>query len=369
MDYMKRALALAAQGHPNVYPNPLVGAVIVKEGRVIAEGYHQAYGGPHAEIHALQNATESVVDATMYVTLEPCSHFGKTPPCAHAIIAAGINKVVVASVDPNPLVSGQGIALLKEAGISVEMSGDDTAQQALNHRFMTVMKQQRPFVILKSAMSADGKIATVTGESKYITGPAAREAVHRTRARVKAVLVGSQTAQCDNPSLNVRYFEPDEQPTRIVIDAQAECSLNLTLFRSAQTQPTFWVVGDHITASKRDEAQRLGVHVLALPLQDGHTDWGRLGQELIKLGLDAILIEAGSQLAFHLLRIGWFDQWHCYIAPIILGGQSAHSVVGGTGIESINEAVSLRCIEVKNYGDDLRITYQKKDDVYVYRDY
>ena len=369
MDYMKRALTLAAHGHPHVYPNPLVGAVIVKDGRILGEGYHQRFGGAHAEIEALQNASESVEGATMYVNLEPCSHFGKTPPCSLALIQAGIKEVVVASVDPNPLVSGQGLKLLKEAGITVTMSGDTRAQEQLNHRFYTVMQKQRPFVILKSAMSADGKIATASGASKYITGTASLEAVHHTRSLVKAVLVGSHTATLDDPSLTVRYGDTSTQPIRIVVDAQAACALDLTVFQTAKTQPTLWVVGDHTDLSKQEKAEHLGVQVVALPLKHGHTDWDRLGTVLIEHGIDAVLIEAGSTLAFHLLRLGWFDQWHCYIAPKVLGGQSALSVVGGPGFDSLDEALSLKCIEVKTFGEDLRLVYQKKEDDDVYGNY
>ncbi len=361
--YMKRALTLAQQGQGHVHPNPMVGAVIVKEGRVIGEGYHEVFGGPHAEIQAFARAQEDLQGATMYVTLEPCSHHGKTPPCADAIIDKGIKEVHVASVDPNPLVAGQGIQRLREAGITVVLGEEDEAQWALNKVFKTYITHKRPYVTLKTAMTTDGKIAHASGQSQWITNDASRGSVHRTRAQVRGILIGRQTAQHDDPSLTVRLKDDHgHHPTRIVLDTHATLPTSLKLFQTAREVPTLLAVSEHTPSTRYAPFQALGVQVILVPEREGHIDVKELLALLAVQGLDHILVEAGSALAWSFFQANLVDEYHLYIGPKVLGGAASLTAVGGAGFPSLEHARQLKLSTIQRFEDDVFIVYTRQEE-------
>lgn len=358
---MKHALKLAQQGQGSVHPNPMVGALIVKNGRVIGEGYHQVYGGPHAEVKAFMNAKEDVEGATMYVTLEPCSHYGKTPPCAQAIIEKGIKEVHISSVDPNPLVSGQGIQKLKDAGITVYVGEEDKAQWELNKVFKTYITHKRPFVTLKTAMTADGKIAHKSGHSQWITNPLSRASVHRLRSHVRAVLIGRSTAFNDNPSLTVRLEEyQGKQPSRIVLDTYATLPPTLVLFQTAREIPTILVVSEQAPIEAIQKFQTLGVEVIVIPELEGRLDLNVLMPQLALRAIDHVLVEAGSELAWSFFKEDLVDEYHLYIGPKILGGVASLTAVGGPGFDSLDLSRTLTLETIQRFEDDVFIMYKRK---------
>lgn len=359
--YMKKALKLAQQGQGHVHPNPMVGALIVKHGRVIGEGFHHMFGGPHAEIHAFMNASEDVKGATMYVTLEPCSHYGKTPPCVDTIIEKGIKEVYIASVDPNPLVAGQGIQKLKEAGITVHVGEEDQAQWELNRVFQTFITHKRPYVTLKTAMTADGKIAHKDGHSQWITNPKSRTSVHQLRSQVRGVLIGRSTALNDNPSLTVRLEDyQGVQPSRIVLDTHATLPPTLTLFQTAKEIPTILVVSNQVNKEDTNIFQSLGVDVMFIPEQEGRLDLTTLMPELALKGMDHLLVEAGSELAWSFFKEDLVDEYHLYIGPKVLGGIASLTAVGGSGFASLDVSRKLTLKTIQRFEDDVFIVYTRK---------
>ena len=358
--YMTRALELAQKGAPNVHPNPMVGALIVKNGTIIAEGYHQQFGGPHAEVNCFAQTKEPLEDTTMYVTLEPCSHYGKTPPCADAIIASGIKEVHVASLDPNPLVSGRGIEKLRQAGITVHVGEENDAQWALNKVFQTYITKKRPYITLKTAMSADGKIATISGESQWITNPSSRKSVHHTRAQARAVLIGKTTALKDDPELTVRLEHyQGKQPTRVVLDTHAQLPLTLKLFQTAHAISTILVVSEDIQDTTLEPFEALGVKILKAPTNSKGLNLEAVMGELAKLGLDHVMVEAGSTLAWSFFEADLVDEYHLYIGPKVLGGVAAITAVGGDGFASLDHARKFQLERIERFQDDVFIVYRK----------
>ena len=352
---MHRAIELAKQGMGFTNPNPLVGAVIVKDNRIIGEGYHEVYGGYHAERNALENADESVAGADMYVTLEPCSHFGKQPPCCQAVADAGIKNVYIGSLDPNPLVAGKGIEYLRTHGVNVETNVLKSECDAINKIFFHYITTKTPYVILKAAMSIDGKCATYTGDSKWISNELSRRDVHMTRKRVSGIMVGINTVIADNPMLNCRVENP-KNPTRIVCDSTLRIPVDCKLVKTASEIPTI-VATTSDNADKIDELKRRGIKIIKTA--GDRVDLKILMSELGKLGIDSILLEGGAQLNASMLDMGLVNKLEVYIAPKIIGGINSKSIIGGEGVRFVKDAYMFNNPIVKVFGDDIKIEYER----------
>lgn len=358
--YMQRALALAQRGLYTTDPNPRVGSLIVKDGKVVGEGWHQRAGEPHAERHALAMAGEAAREATCYVTLEPCSHTGRTGPCADALIAAGVSRVVVAMRDPNPLVAGRGLAKLRDAGINVECGLLEAAARALNPGFIRRMQTGLPLVRIKLAMSVDGRTAMASGESKWITGAAARHQVQRLRARSSAIVTGIGTVLADNPALTVRvedwsnnnYPGAVRQPLRVVLDRKLRLPLDAKLIGEQ---------GDVLVISQAQPAlasalQQRGAEVLTLPGSGSGMDLRELLKLLGERGCNEVLVEAGATLAGAFVREQLFDELVVFMAPTLLGS-SARPLLLLPEITRMAEQRRLHLERVEQFGDDLCLTY------------
>ncbi len=355
--FMKRALELAKKGEGLANPNPLVGAVIVKDGEIIGEGYHAKFGENHAEINAINSAEKSIEGATMYVTLEPCSHYGKTPPCALALVKGGLKRVVIASLDPNPLVAGRGIKMLKDAGIEVESGLMDSENKALNEIFFHYISTKRPFVIVKSAMSADGKTATHAFDSKWITNERSRQEVHAIRNRVSGIMVGVNTVIKDNPRLNVRLeHQPVSNPVPIILDNLCETPLESTLLNS-ETTPIV-AVTKYAPKDRFNALKKKGADVLTIKDKDGLIDLESLMDTLGEKGIDSILLEGGSAVNDSAFKAGIVQRYYVFIAPKIIGGKDALTPVGGTGFKTIDECVKLKRTSITEIGEDILVTYK-----------
>lgn len=355
--YMQRAIELAKRGEGFTNPNPLVGAVIVKDGRIIGEGYHERYGGLHAERNAIKNATEPTDGADMYVTLEPCSHHGKQPPCCCAVVDAGIKNVYIGSADPNPLVSGKGIEYLKSHGVNVTTNVLKDECDEINKIFFHYITTKTPYVIMKTAMSIDGKCASYTGDSKWITNELSRNDVHRTRKRVAGIMVGINTVLADNPSLNCRCDNP-KHPARIICDSKLRIPLDCEIVKTAKDIPTY--VATVTGNSKKAEAlKNKGVNIIRTSGDTVNLD--ELMCELGKLGIDSVLVEGGAELHASVLKSGLVNKLEVYIAPKIIGGRDAKTVVGGTGIELVRDAYMFKNPKITMFGDDIKIEYEKEE--------
>lgn len=354
--YMERALELAAKGRGTTTPNPLVGAVIVKNGRIIGEGYHIRAGEGHAEVNAFKNAVEDVTGATMYVTLEPCSHYGKTPPCADKIVEKKIGRVVVGALDPNPLVAGRGIEKIRNAGIPVITGILAERSIALNEVFMKYIVTKRPFVLLKAAMSLDGKIATADGESQWISCEASREEVHRLRHELTGIMAGIGTVLADNPMLNCR-IPGGKQPVRIIVDSHLSIPETSKLVCSAKEFPLVVATLEKSDAAKKERLEAQGLKVIEVPAdKGGHVDLNILMERLGEMKIDSILLEGGGRLAEGALKAGIVDKVQFYIAPMLIGGESAKTPVEGPGISALSEAWHISDWKAETIGDDIKIT-------------
>ena len=351
--YMKAALTLALKGRGGVSPNPMVGAVVVRDGQIVGKGYHKKAGLPHAEISALEVSGEAAKGAILYVNLEPCNHRGKTPPCTDKIIEAGIGEVVIAIKDPNPLNSGEGARRLKSAGIKVKTGILESEARQLNEVFIKFIKTGEPFVIAKMAMSLDGKIATRTGESRWITGIKARKYVQKLRSEVDAVLVGINTVIKDDPELKVKNGKNKEKPIRIVLDSQARIPLEARVLSGKPK--TIIVTTKYATISKVKELKEAGAEVLIAGERGGRIDLKELMKKLGKLEITSFLLEGGGEVLSSALSARIVDKALFFIAPKIIGGRDAPTTVGGEGIESISEAVLLKKIKVRRFGEDVLI--------------
>lgn len=355
---MKLALDLAASAKGKTNPNPLVGAVIVKDGMIVGTGLHRKAGEPHAEVHAFKMAGDHAKDATLYVTLEPCSHFGKTPPCANLVKESGVKRVVVAMQDPNPSVAGRGIRLLREAGIEVEVGVLEQESRRLNERFIHNMIAARPFVISKFAMTLDGKIATYSGHSQWITGEQARLDVHEIRDEVDAILVGVGTVLKDNPALTTRL--PDrlgKNPVRIILDSSLRTPLDAQILNTSVAR-TILVIEEGLDSTTYEA---LGVEILSVSKTDGKLDLAVMLEKLYALGITDVLIEGGGEVNASFLRAGLIDKFFVYIAPKVLGGRQSITPFTGENVETIDAATLLEFGDVDKFGHDLRITaYPRK---------
>lgn len=350
--FMAEALVLAEKGRGAVEPNPMVGCVLVNEGQIVGRGYHQRFGGPHAEIEALSDAGDAARSATAYVTLEPCCHQGKTGPCTEALIAAGVSRVFVGCEDPNPQVAGQGITALREAGVEVSVPVLAQRAKRLIAPFAKLMTTGRPWVIAKWAMTLDGKIATHTGDSQWISGEASRAVVHRFRGQVDAIIVGRGTADADDPLLTAR--PPGARiATRIVLDSQARLASDSQLVRTASEAPVLVVATDSASAYHRERLRSAGVEVLAL---DGDQRGEQLDSLLDELGrrqMTNVLVEGGSGLLGSLFDQRLIDEVQCFISPKLVGGQTAPSPIGGAGLESMSRALHLEDVHVEILDGDV----------------
>ncbi|MFZ1984546.1 MAG: bifunctional diaminohydroxyphosphoribosylaminopyrimidine deaminase/5-amino-6-(5-phosphoribosylamino)uracil reductase RibD, partial [Desulfatitalea sp.] len=318
-DYMALALELAAQGAGRVSPNPMVGAVVVNEGQVVGQGFHQAVGGPHAEVHAIDAAGERAAGATLYVTLEPCTHFGRTPPCTEKIIGAGIRRVVVAMTDPNPDVQGGGNAVLASKGIEVVSGVRELEARRLNESFLKFIHTKRPFVVLKMAATLDGRIATSTGDARWVTGEAARAQVHRLRHAMDAILVGVGTVKADDPELTARLADGQgKDPMRLVLDTRLTMSKRAKVLTQTSTAPTYVVCGPEASDVDRRRLAANGAHILDASVKKGHIDLAALMAQLGKMGVASLLIEGGAQVAGSALAADIVDKVVLFYAPKLL---------------------------------------------------
>lgn len=348
--YMKRALELAKMGSRNVFPNPQVGAVIVKNNEIIGEGYHQIFGGPHAEVNAFNHATSSVEGSTMYVTLEPCSHYGKTPPCAQKIIDLGVKEVFIASIDPNPFVSGKGIKMLEDAGIKVHVGLEKEASDALNEHFYYHVTQKIPYVTLKMATSIDGKYATQTGDSKWITCEASRKDVHIERSIYQAILVGVQTIMSDDPTLNVRREgDHDKQPLRIVLDTHGRIPIESKVI---QDDLETLVVTAYMTQEKQLELSKHNVKTMYCKTVNDHVDLKDMLKTLGTMGIQSIFVEGGKTVHESFLRQKLLNQIIVYLAPKVLGG---HMALKDLNIQSLKEAIEFQDVTYEIIDQDIKM--------------
>lgn len=361
-DYMKLAIELAKKGEGAVSPNPMVGAVIVKDGRIIGQGYHEKYGEKHAERNALASCTESAEGATIYVTLEPCCHYGKQPPCTEAVINAGIKRVVVGSRDPNPLVSGKGNEMLRESGIIVEEDFMKEECDSINYVFFHYITKKMPYVIMKYAMTMDGKIAAYTGDSRWVTGEEARQLVHRDRSRYTGIMVGSQTVLNDNPMLTCR-ISGGRNPIRIICDTRLRTPVDSDIVNSADRIRTIIATG-YDAVVRYDEYKEKGCEMITVNEKDGHIDIKELMKTLADMKIDSILLEGGGTLNWAALNAGIVNKVQTYIAPKIVGGRDALSPVGGKGKERMSDAVKLKDSIIKKIGNDYMIESEVITDVY-----
>jgi diaminohydroxyphosphoribosylaminopyrimidine deaminase / 5-amino-6-(5-phosphoribosylamino)uracil reductase len=353
--YMERALELAEKGTGYTNPNPLVGAVIVKEDVILGEGYHEFFGGPHAEINAFRNASADVAGATMYVTLEPCSHFGKTPPCANAIVEKGIKKVVIAMEDPNPSVSGRGIRILREHGIEVITGVLEEESRRMNEIFIKFITTGLPFCILKTAMTLDGKIASFAGDSKWITGEESRNYVHRLRHRVSGIMVGVGTVIQDNPLLNTRLEEGGgSDPIRIITDSRGRIPQDAKVLLNSPGK-TIIATTTMAAEEKRKELKSLGADIIITPAVNNQVDLNFLMKALGEKNIDSVLLEGGSELNSSALEAGIIDKVNLFIAPKIIGGRDAKTPFGGNGRQWMKDAEVLKNIRTYGFGDDIMI--------------
>ena len=353
--HMARALELARRGEGLVEPNPMVGCVITDDDEVIGEGWHRRFAFAHAEVEALAAAGPRARGATAYVTLEPCCHFGKTPPCTQALIAAGIRRVVAALADPFPQISGRGFSELTAAGIEVEIGLMESEARRLNAPYLKRVATGRPWVIAKWAMTLDGKLATRSGDSRWISGPESREIVHQLRGRVDAILIGRGTAVADDPLLTARPPGP-RTATRIVLDSRAALDASSQLVRTARDTPLLIATGPEATESDRARLAAAGCEVFVCDAADHR---GRLSQLLDELGrrqMTNVLVEGGSHLLGSLFDAREIDEVHVFIAPKLCGGQAAPTPIAGEGVDRMADSLALDDLQIQHVGADLYLS-------------
>ena len=352
--HMARAIEQAARGEGFVEPNPMVGCTIVREGEIVGEGFHQRFGGPHAEVEALKIAGPRAAGATVYVTLEPCCHQGKTPPCTKALIDAGVRRVVVAQRDPIEKVAGHGIAELQQAGIEVEVGLLEREAAELNAPYLKLVRTGRPWIIAKWAMTLDGKLATAKGESKWISGEASRSVVHALRGRVDAILIGRGTAAADDPLLTARPAGA-RIAARIVLDSLASLAQSSHLVRTARNVPMIVATGINAPDVDRQRLATAGCEVVVCP---GTTRTERLGWLLDELGrrqMCNILVEGGSSVLGSFFDLGQIDEVHVFIAPKLFGGDRAPGAIGGNGVDLLSAALRLTSPQIERCGSDIYV--------------
>ena len=355
--FMRRALRLAARGLGRVSPNPAVGAVLARGDETVGEGYHARCGGPHAEVVALRGAGPRSVGSTLYVSLEPCNHHGRTPPCTEAILKAGVSRVVVAVEDPNPRVKGGGIDRLRAEGVEVAEGVLHKQAARLNEAFFKWSATGLPFFTLKAAVTLDGKIATRTGASRWITGEASRRLVHRLRDRTDAILTGVGTVLADDPLLSVRRGRqtPSRQPLKIVVDSKARTPAGARLLSDESPGPTIIATTAKAPTGRRVALEAAGAEVWELPDRDGRVDLVALAERLAERGAVSVMIEAGGTLAAAALGAGIVDKAAFFVAPVVFGGETAPTAVEGNGIAEVRDAFRLGRLCTRRLGEDILI--------------
>ena len=353
--FMKMAIALSLKGVGNVNPNPMVGAVIVKNGEVIGEGFHEKFGGPHAEVNAVNNAVEDMEGATLYVTLEPCNHQGKTPPCTDLIIEEKFARVVVAMTDPNYLVNGKGIDKLINSGIEVETGLLANEVEEINmvyHKFITT---KQPFCAMKTAMTLDGKIATYKGDSKWISNERSRDFVHHLRHRYSGIMVGVNTIIKDDPELTNRSLDTNgSQPVRIIVDSAGRTPLSSKVLDTDKAQ-TIIAITDKASQDFKSQVAAKGVQIISCPQNDNRVDLSFLFNELGKQGIDSVLLEGGSTLNFSAIDEDLVDKVYSFISPKFVGGNESKTPVGGKGVPNISDAFFVDIKNIKRFNEDIMI--------------
>jgi diaminohydroxyphosphoribosylaminopyrimidine deaminase/5-amino-6-(5-phosphoribosylamino)uracil reductase len=364
MDYMEQALSLAKLALGQVSPNPAVGAVVVKDGEVVGQGYTQPPGAKHAEIVALERAGGVARDAAMYITLEPCCHHGRTPPCTQAIMAAGITEVHMAMFDPNPLVSGRGKHELEAASIKVCVGECQVEAREINEAYAKYITTGIPFVTAKFAMSLDGKLATKSGDSKWISGEEARKYVHNLRYTVDAIMAGVNTVLADDPHLTARSGggkggTSRKQPLRVIVDGRGRTPLTAHMF--SEPGQTLLALGNSLTPEAAEAFTRVGAELQVLPAEEGLVDLDRLLKILGERGVTSVLVEGGGILFGHLFDRGLVDKVIALIAPIIIGGTGAKPAVAGNGVDKLADSLRLKHINVKQLGEDLMVSGYVKE--------
>ncbi len=355
-DYIRLALDLAASAKGEVSPNPLVGALVVKDGRIVGRGVHRYADVKHAEVLALEEAGEQARGATLYTNLEPCCHYGRTPPCTEAIIRAGIVRVVASMKDPNPQVCGRGFEALRRAGIRVEVGLAEVEAHQLNEKFVRYITSGRPFVHLKIAMSLDGRIATASGHSRWITGEASRHAVQHLRYEYDALLVGIGTVLADDPELTLRLSRPRHRPlVRIVVDSHLRIPVTSKLVHTARQWP-LWVFTTDPPGEKAQLLREQGASVIAVPARDGRVDLLAVLEELGRREITSLLVEGGAEVFAAFLQQRLADKLTIFIAPKIIGGRHAIPAIGGADIATLDRALSVRIVNIGRSGEDIEIT-------------
>lgn len=362
--YMQEAIRLAALGQGYAEPNPMVGCVLVRDGTIIGKGYHRKFGGPHAEIDALSSlGTESAVGATAYVSLEPCCHHGKTPPCTESLIESGVKRVVFAMEDPFPKVSGGGAVALRDAGI--EVTGDVMRDEAslLNAPYIKRTTTGKPWVIAKWAMTGDGKIATRTGDSQWITNPESRLDVHRTRSKVDGILTGMGTVRADNPMLDARLADPEAEvprvARRIVFCRTSIPSMDSKLLSTAKEIPVELLVGPSIDEKDLSQAERAGAKIKRIETENSKEFINAGLLDLGNCGMTNLLIEAGGELLASFVEADEIDEYHIYVGAMLLGNQQALSPLGGVGVDKITQATRLKLQQIETHQEDVKIVYRR----------
>lgn len=362
--YMRLVLSLAKRGLGTTFPNPMVGAVLVKGQRIVGKGYHKKAGTAHAEIAALDDAQGEARGATLYINLEPCSHYGKTPPCTDALIKAGVRQVVVSMLDPNPAVNGKGVETLKKAGMEVRVGLLEEEAKRLNEAFITYMEKQRPFMTLKAAVSLDGKIATKTCDSKWISNEESRRYVNQMRAVADGIMVGINTVILDNPLLVPKVLRPKKQPVRIVLDSKLRIPLSCDIVKTAEKYRTWVFTAGDSRADKEMKLKSLGLDVIRVPSEDGgRVSLKHVCTELYRRELVHVLVEGGGEINSALLRERLIDKIMLFYGPIIIGGKGALNLVGGKGVDFLKDAHRIDIATVKRFREDIYV------EGYVHRDY
>jgi len=354
--FMQMALDLAVKGEGFTSPNPLVGAILVKDGQVVGSGYHEVIGGPHAEVNAIDAAGDRAAGATLYVTLEPCNHTGRTPPCTRKILEFGISRVVVAMSDPNEKVIGGGLEFLQQNGIQVTKGVCEKQAQKQNEAFIKYIRTGQPFVIAKCAATLDGRIATRTGDSKWVTGEASRKFVHTLRHAVDAIMVGINTVRKDNPSLTTRLDDRQgEDPIRIILDTHLSIAPDARVLQQTSASETILVAGHGVARSKKTAFEKAGARVIESSLKDNRIDMFTLMDQLGELEICSLLIEGGSRVLASAFKAGIVDKVLFFYAPKILGGDDGVPICSGPGAELMNQSTAVKEIAVQRFADDVLI--------------
>jgi diaminohydroxyphosphoribosylaminopyrimidine deaminase/5-amino-6-(5-phosphoribosylamino)uracil reductase len=358
--FMLRALELARTALGRTSPNPAVGAVIVRQGQVVGEGYHPEAGAPHAEIFALQQAAEKAVGSDIYVTLEPCSHQGRTGPCADALVSAGIKRVFIGTIDPNPRVAGQGIKRLQDAGVEVQVGICEKECRELIRAFSWHITHRTPYTLYKSAMTLDGQIATWTGDSRWVSGDESRQRVHSLRDQVDAIMVGVETILADDPQLTTRLPEGGQDPLRIIVDSHLRTPLASHIVQQQSSAATLIATTCLAPTENLAKLQHAGCEILILPEAEGKVSLSALWLELGRREVQFLLLEGGRTLAASALKAGLINRLQVYVAPKLLGGAGLSGLFGGKGCALMRDALPLMNLEVEKVGDDLLLSAEVK---------